>query len=118
MKKNDIQPGVLFFGFSEAGNHNDGNARADFPHLPHEHSSAIPGKNVIRDNHPDLPGGVGMQKCERLLGTLRQYHIKARLAQNGRSHLQLGWTVVNKQNLEHGVDAARFQVITAVCNAG
>jgi hypothetical protein len=41
------------------------------------------------------------------LGALRQYHIKARLAQNGRSHLQLGWTVVNKQNLEHGVDAAR-----------
>jgi hypothetical protein len=29
------------------------------------------------------------------------------LAQDGRSHLQLGWTVVNKQNLEHGVDAAR-----------
>jgi hypothetical protein len=41
------------------------------------------------------------------LGALRQYHIDSRLAQNGRSHLQLGWTVVNKQNLEHGVDAAR-----------
>ena len=107
MKKNDIQPGVLLFGFRQASNHNHGNARADFPHLSHEHSSAIPGKNVIRDNHADLPGSVGMQSCERLLGTLRQYHIKARLAQNGRSHLQLGWTVVNKQNLEHGVDAAR-----------